>query len=84
MGKMLPSPLVAAIAPLTIPVVSLRWVGLAQSESEPIEMGYLPASELSRDLGTTLGRTQRGLQDAAASLDSGVLTVPDDQADTFR
>src|SRR5512145_1526426 len=82
--KMLLSPLVAAIALLTILLVTVRVVGLAESESEHIEKGYFPASELNRDLGATLVQIQRGLQDAAASLDSGVLSEVDELADSFR
>jgi methyl-accepting chemotaxis protein len=82
--KMLLSPLVAAMALLTILLVTLRVVSVAESETERIKTGYFPASELNRDLGGLLAQIQRGFQDAAASMDDSLLSETDGMADSFR
>ncbi len=82
--KMLLPPLVAAAALIAILSVALRAVSVAESESERIQTGYFPASELNRDLGGILARVQRGLQDAAAATDEEMLADTDALRDEFQ
>jgi len=48
-----------------------------------IETGYLPAVTMSQQLVEILAELQRGLQDAVASADQGVLTETDEVRDRF-
>jgi len=47
------------------------------------ESGYVPALELARDLDEALRAVQRGMQDAVAASDLGLLKEPDKARDVF-
>ncbi len=47
------------------------------------ESGYVPALELARDLDEALRTVQRGMQDAVAASDTGLLKEPDKARDLF-
>ncbi len=47
------------------------------------ESGFVPALELARDLDEALRNVQRGMQDAVAAADTGLLKEPDKARDLF-
>lgn len=81
--KMMLLPLVAAAALLAIVGVTLWVVSVARTQTNLIETGYFPASELKASLADTLTRVQRGLQDAVAAVDEETLTETDRLSDAF-
>ena len=65
--KVMLTPLLATIAFLVIVILTPQATTKNEELMRQIEVGYFPASELTRDLEEILGGMQRGLQDAAAT-----------------
>ncbi len=76
-------PLIAALALALIFLTTWRAVKENGELTRLIETGYFPASELTRDLTETLAGIQRGLQDAVAAQDAGMLTDVDNLRNRF-
>lgn len=81
--KIILLPSLAAAAFLLILAVS-QFLG-AKNEAllTRIESGYAPALEMSRNLEETLGKIQRGMQDAVGAADAEMLTETDALRDQF-
>ena len=76
-------PGLAALGFLVVLAVS-AWVGAGNGRIlRSIEQGSFPAVDASRELEETLARVQRGLQDAVAAADKGMLAETDGLRDHF-
>jgi methyl-accepting chemotaxis protein len=76
-------PGLAALGFLLVLAVS-AWVGAGNGRIlRGIEQGSFPAVDASRELEETLARVQRGLQDAVAAADKGMLAETDNLRDHF-
>ena len=81
--KIVLMPAVAGIAFVLI-VVMTYWAGASNAQlTQRIERGHSAGLELGRDLETNLEKLQRGLQDAVAVADAGMLAQTDAARDAF-
>jgi methyl-accepting chemotaxis protein len=76
-------PALAAVGIIVIFIAVQMSAGHTEGLVEQIDGGYIPKLELSRDLVETLAQIQRGLQDAAAAADPGILAETDNLSASF-
>jgi methyl-accepting chemotaxis protein len=81
--KMFLLPLLAGSAVLVIFVAVQASAARTARLVEQIDDGYIPKIDLSRDLVDILAQIQRGLQDAAATIDPQILNEADQMRDGF-
>ena len=81
--KLLSLPVIATLSFLVVIGVSLILGNRSAALLSEIEHGHYPAVSLTRDLEDTLSLIQRGLQDAVAAEDAGMLGSMDALRDQF-
>jgi methyl-accepting chemotaxis protein len=77
-------PVLALIGFVVVLVISQQLSSESSDRLRLIQQEYLPAVQASRDLQEALTNIQRGLQDAVAANDAGMLAEADTQSERFQ